>query len=64
MQEGAVRISEEFDLDIFINMRGKTLEDFRPNLRFFKSDKVQIAYLSPADLVFLKEGSWRENRKK
>ncbi len=38
----------------------KTLDDFRPNLRFFESDEVRIAYLSPADLIFLKQGSWRE----
>jgi hypothetical protein len=41
-------------------MRGKTLDDFRQNLRRFESDGVSIAYLSPADLIYLKEGSWRE----
>ena len=51
---------EDFDLDIFVKMRGKTLDDFRPNLRFFESSGVRIAYLSPADLIFLKQGSWRE----
>jgi acylphosphatase len=57
---GAVRVMENFDLDIFLQMREKTLEDFRPNLRFFESGAVRIAYLSPADLIFLKDGSWRE----
>jgi hypothetical protein len=60
IEQGAVRVSEEFDLDIFVKMNGKTLDDFRPNLRFFQSDEAAIAYLSPADLVLLKEGSWRE----
>ena len=61
LEEGsAVRVSEEFDLDIFVKIRGKSLDDFRPNLRHFQSDDVQISYLSPADLVSLKEGSWRE----
>jgi len=41
-------------------MRGKSLDDFRPNLRHFASDDVQIAYLSPTDLIYLKDGSWRE----
>jgi hypothetical protein len=41
-------------------MQGKTIDDFRPNLRFFQSDEVRIAYLSPADLIFLKQDSWRE----
>lgn len=60
VEQGAVRVSEEFDLDIFVKMQGKTIDDFRPNLRLFQSDEVHIAYLSPADLVTLKEGSWRE----
>jgi hypothetical protein len=60
IDQGAIRISEEFYLDIFVIMRGKSLDDFRPNLRHFASDDVQIAYLSPADLIYLKEGSWRE----
>ena len=58
--EGAVRVTEFFDLDIFVRLGGKTLDDFRSNLRFFESNEVRIAYLSPADLIFLKQGSWRE----
>jgi len=58
--EGAVRVTEFFDLDIFVRLGGKTLDDFRPNFRFFESGEVRIAYLSPADLIFLKQGSWRE----
>jgi len=58
--EGAIRVMEDFDLDIFVTLRGRTLEDFRPRLRYFQSDEVRIAYLSPADLIFLKTGSWRE----
>jgi hypothetical protein len=60
IETGAIRVSEEFDLDIFVRMQGKTIDDFRPNLRFFQSDEVRIAYLSPADLIFLKQDSWRE----
>ena len=63
MEQGAVRVSEDFDLDIFVKMNGKTIGDFRPNLRFFPSDEVRIAYLAPADLVLLKQGSWREKDK-
>lgn len=57
---GAIRVMEDFDLDLFVRMGGKTLDDFRPTLRFFQSDDVQIAYLSPSDLIFLKQNSWRE----
>lgn len=60
LEEGSIRVGEDFELDIFVKMRGKTLDDFRPNLRYFDSDDTRIAYLSPADLIFLKEGSWRE----
>jgi hypothetical protein len=60
IDQGAIRISEEFDLDVFVVMRGKSLDDFRPHLRHFVSDDVKIAYLSPADLIYLKDGSWRE----
>jgi hypothetical protein len=60
LEAGAVRVTEGFDLDIFVQMRGKTLDHFRPNLRYFQSDDVRIAYLSPVDLIYLKEGSWRE----
>ena len=60
IEQGAIRVSEKFGLDIFVKIYGKTIDDFRPNLRFFQSDEVRIAYLSPLDLVRLKAGSWRE----
>ena len=60
VEEGSIRVMESFDLDIFVKMRGKTLDDFRPNLRHFDSEGVRIAYLSPADLIFLKQDSWRK----
>jgi hypothetical protein len=60
-QEGAIRISEDFDLDVFTRMRGRSLEDFRPNLRLFVAPTGdKIPYLSPQDLILCKEGSWRE----
>ncbi len=60
IEEGAIRVMEDFDLDIFVRMRGKTLDDFRPNLRYLESGGARIPYLSPTDLIFLKQGSWRE----
>jgi hypothetical protein len=63
VEEGSIRVMEDFDLDIFVRMRGKMIDDFRPRLRYFASDDVRIAYLSPADLIYLKEGSWREKDK-
>ncbi len=54
---------EEFDLDIFTRMHGKALDDFRPHLRHLETGSVRIPYLSPADLIFLKQDSWREKDK-
>ena len=51
---------EDFDLDIFVRMKGKRLDDFRRTLRHFDSYGMRMPYLSQADLIFLKEGSWRE----
>lgn len=62
-EAGAVRVMEEFDLDIFTRMRGKALEDFRPRLRFLELSGARIPYLAPVDLIFLKEGSWRDKDK-
>jgi hypothetical protein len=59
-EEGSIRVTEDFPLDIFTRMRGKTLDDFRPGLRFFTSDDIRIPYLGPKDLIWLKQDSWRE----
>lgn len=61
VQEGSVRVGEqEFDLDIFVQMRGHTLESFRPALRFFECADARIPYLGPGGLILLKQDSWRE----
>ncbi len=62
-QEGSIRVMEDFDLDIFTRMRGKSLEDFRPRLRYLETSGVRIPYLSPVDLIFLKQNSWRDKDK-
>lgn len=59
-QEGSIRVMEEFDLDIFTRMGGKSLADFRPRLRYLQTSGVRIPYLAPQELILLKEGSWRE----
>jgi len=62
-QEGSIRVMEDFDLDIFTRMRGKSLEEFRPRLRYLEASGVKIPYLSPSDLIFLKQDSWRDKDK-
>ncbi len=60
MEVGSIRIQEEFDLDVFVRMRERSLDDFRPRLRFLQSDEVRIPYLSAEDLIYCKASSWRE----
>jgi len=62
-QPGAIRVIEEFDLDIFTRMGGKALDYFRPRLRHIKAGHVRIPHLSPADLIFLKQDSSRDKDK-
>lgn len=59
-EEGAIRVVEDFELDIFTRLRGKCLDDFRPDLRFIEWDDVKIPYLSPRDLIHCKQDSVRE----
>jgi acylphosphatase len=63
IQEGSIRVVEDFCLDLFTRMRDKTLDDFRPRLRHLETSGVRIPYLAPVDLIFLKEGSWRDKDK-
>jgi hypothetical protein len=59
-EPGAIRLIEDFPLDMFVTVREKTIEDFRPRLRYLEAEGVRIPYLAPEDLIFLKDGSWRE----
>ncbi len=61
--EGSIRVTEEFDLDIFTRMRGRSLDDFRPRLRYLETGSIRLPYLAPADLIFLKQDSWRDKDK-
>jgi len=63
LEEGSLRIQEEFDLDVFVKMRGRSLDDFRPRLRYLQSGDVQIPVIAPEDLIHCKEASWRDKDK-
>ena len=62
-EPGAIRVMEEFDLDIFTRMGGESLDYFRSRLRYKELGGVQVPYLSPTDLIFLKQDSWRDKDK-
>jgi hypothetical protein len=59
-EEGAVRLVEDFELDIFTRLRGLAWQDFQPRLRFLEHGGSNIPYLSPQDLLHCKENSARE----
>ena len=63
LDEGSLRVMEDFVLDIFVKLRGRTLDDFRPRLRYLQSDDVKIPILSPEDLIHCKAESWRDKDK-
>jgi len=58
--EGAVRVVEEFPLDIFTIMRGRTYIDFIDQARETEIGGIKIRFLSAEALISLKEPSDRE----
>lgn len=59
-EEGSVRVIEEFPLDIFVRMGGRTYHDLTTHMRFWKLDTAKIPFLGLEGLILLKEGSLRE----
>ncbi|HEV7404073.1 MAG TPA: DUF6036 family nucleotidyltransferase [Chthoniobacteraceae bacterium] len=59
-EEGAIRIVEDFTVDIFTLMRSRTFTDFAKSARNLVIDGVTIRYLSPEELIELKAPSSRE----
>lgn len=60
MEEGAVRVIEDFMVDLFTVMRGRTYADFAKDARQLEIDDCSIRYLGPEALVELKSASHRE----
>jgi len=60
-EEGALRVQEDFDLDIFVRMRGHKYGDLIPHIRIHTmTDGTKIPYLGVEGLLLLKSGSFRE----
>jgi hypothetical protein len=59
-EEGAIRIIEDFPLDLFIRMGGRHYEDLLPYARQIEVDGVKIPFLGPEGLILLKQDSMRE----
>ena len=58
--EGAVRVIEDFPLDIFTVMRGESYADMAGYVRQTKINKAKIDFLNAEGLIRLKTDSTRE----
>jgi len=59
LEEGCVRVVEDFPLDIFTLMRGNTYQELLKYVEFYESSGVQIPYLGAEGLIELKKESLR-----
>ena len=60
IEEGAVRVIEDFTLDVFTLMRSRTFTDFAAAARGLELQGTAVRYLAPAALIELKGESSRE----
>ena len=58
--EGAIRIIEEFPLDVFTVMRGKRYADMITSVGHTQIGDCDVSYLNAEALIALKENSQRE----
>ena len=58
--EGAVRIIEDFPLDVFTIMRGKRYADLVASTQTTRIDDIDVRYLNAEALIALKEDSQRD----
>ncbi len=59
-EEGCIRIVEDFPLDVFVRMGGRTYEDFLPQRAFHEVAGTKIPYLDAHGLILLKQDSHRD----
>ncbi len=60
MEEGSIRIVEDFDIDVFVQMSGKTYSDLRPESDSHDVLGESVLFLGREALIALKDGSLRE----
>ena len=60
LEEGAVRVIEDFTVDLFTLMRSHTYADFAATAQWLEIEGVSIGYLSPEALIELKSPSDRD----
>jgi len=59
-EEGAVRIMEDFPLDVFVRASGHNFEDLSKYILYYNLDELKIPYLNKEGLILLKSNSFRE----
>ena len=59
-EEGAIRVVEDFAVDIFTRMAGHTYQDLAAHIRTHRVGEVVIPYLDAEGLILLKGKSLRE----
>lgn len=62
-EEGAIRVIEDFPIDIFTRMGGRTYEDLLPHVRLHPLENVTLPYLGARGLILLKSESLRPKDK-
>ena len=62
-QEGCIRVNEEFPIDLFVQMKGRKYQDMIGDTLRIMVEGQTISYLSPKQLIFLKENSYRDKDK-
>ncbi len=62
-EEGAVRVIEEFPIDIFVVMGGNHYEQLEGYIKKINIENVEVNYLSKEGLIELKKESVREKDK-
>jgi hypothetical protein len=60
MEEGAVRVNEDFSVDLFTLMRSRSFADFVGTARRLEIQDIVVRYLAPESLIELKSASVRE----
>lgn len=59
-REGAIRIIEDFPLDVFTRMRAKRYADLVHSTKLTRIDDVEVRYLDAEALIALKRDSQRD----
>jgi hypothetical protein len=59
-EEGAIRVVEDFPVDIFVRLQGRAFEDLLVYRSWHAVAGIRIPYLNAAGLILLKQESRRE----